>query len=146
MFRKARDRKKINPHEELTKLLTLKKPSYPKRPIRLRWLNISPPGIYSRIIYKFELSCKCHIISGSFNMQIWILCGILCLFKKKRIFFLNIWIEFCSIKKMSNMYPYNFKKEKAISSKRCIHSKWNLRSTNYECIIYFLNGSTYLLT
>lgn len=30
---------------------------YLNLPIFLRWLNISPPGTYSRIMYKFELSC-----------------------------------------------------------------------------------------
>ncbi len=30
---------------------------YLNLPIFLRWLNISPPGTYSRIMYRFELSC-----------------------------------------------------------------------------------------
>ena len=51
--------------------------SYPKRPMRLKWLNISPPGTYSKIMYKFELSCKCHRIWGNickyrfFNHFVW---------------------------------------------------------------------------
>ena len=31
---------------------------YLNLPILLRWLNISPPGTYSIIMYKLELSCK----------------------------------------------------------------------------------------
>ena len=36
---------------------------YLNLPILLRWLNISPPGTYSIIMYKLELSCKISYIT-----------------------------------------------------------------------------------
>ena len=61
--------------------------------MRLKWLNISPPGTYSKIMYKFELSCKCHKIWGNICKYIFltILCGI------SRIIFGSQVIQYSSI-------------------------------------------------